>query len=62
MGLSIPVGAEAAYATNGNVAFPGTSAAKTAAETFAVSDLDAHIDDISGSGITISSVTIVAAR
>lgn len=62
MGMLIPTSAEAAYATSGGVAFPGTSAQKTAAETFAVSDLDAHIDDVSGSGITISSVTIVAAR
>lgn len=62
MGLVIPISQEAIYATQGNVGFPGTSAQLTAAQTMGASDLDFHIDDQSGSGITISSVTIVPAR
>lgn len=62
MGLTIPIGAEAIYATQGNVAHPGTSAQITAAQTFAATDIEAHIDDQSGSGITITATQIVAAR
>lgn len=62
MGMPIPIGAEAAYATKGNIAHPGTSAQITAAQTFAATDIEAHIDDQTGSGITITATQIVAAR
>lgn len=62
MGMPIPISAESTYATAGQIGFPGTSAQLTAAQTFAVSDINAHIADQSGSSITVSSATIVAAR
>lgn len=62
MSWPIPISAEAAYATKGNIAFPGTAAELTAAQTRAATDIEAHIDDRSGSGITITATTIVAAR
>ncbi len=62
MGLVIPIGQEAIYATQGNVAFPGTSTQLTAAQTFAATDIEAHVDDQSGSGLTITAAQIVAAR
>lgn len=62
MGLPIRIGEEAAYATSGAIGYPGTSAQLTAAQTFAASDIENHIDDQSGSGITITATTIVAAR
>lgn len=62
MGLPIQIGAEAAYATQGQIAHPGTAAQITAAQTFAATDIESHIDDQSGSGITITATTIVAAR
>lgn len=62
MGLPIAVGQEAIYATQGNIGFPGTAAQLAAAQTFAASDLDAHIDDQTGSGITITATVIVPAR
>lgn len=62
MGLEIPISAEALYATKGNIGFPGTAAQLAAAQTLGASDLDAHIDDQTGSGITISSIAIVPAR
>lgn len=62
MGMLIPVGEEAIYATKGSIGFPGTSAAKTAAQTFAASDISNHVADISGSGLTVTAAAIVAAR
>ncbi len=62
MGWTIPVGQEAIYATQGNIAHPGTAGQIAAAQTFAATDIEAHIDDQSGSGITITAATIVAAR
>lgn len=62
MGLAIPISQEVLYATQGNIGFPGTAGQLTAAQTMGASDLDAHIDDQTGSGITISSITIVPAR
>lgn len=63
MGLPIGIGQEAIYATKGNIAFPGGVAADlTAAQTFAASDIQNHVTDQSGSGITVSAATIVAAR
>lgn len=62
MGWPIPVGQEAIYATQGNIAHPGTSGQITAAQTFAATDIEAHIDDQIGSGITITATQIVAAR
>lgn len=62
MGLPIQIGAEAAYATQGNIAHPGTSAQITAAQTFAATDIESHIDDQSGSGITVTATTILPAR
>ena len=62
MGLPIPISAESAYATQGQIAHPGTSAQITAAQTFAVADINAHVADQTGSGITVSAATIVAAR
>ncbi len=62
MGFPIQTSAEAAYATQGQIAHPGTSGQITAAQTFAATDIESHIDDQSGSGITITATTIVAAR
>lgn len=62
MGLPIQIGQEAAYATKGNIAHPGTSAQITAAQTFAASDIQAHVADQTGSGITVTAAAIVAAR
>lgn len=61
---NVPVGvsAETIYASKGNIGFPGTSAALTAAQTFATSDLNAHFLDQSGSSVVVSSVVIVPAR
>lgn len=61
---NMPVGIseEAIYGSQGNIAFPGTAANKTAAQTKAIADLNAHLLDQSGSAITVSAVTIVAAR
>lgn len=62
MAFPIQTSAEAAYATQGQIAHPGTSAQITAAQTFAATDIESHIDDQSGSGITVTATTIVAAR
>lgn len=62
MGMVIPISEEAIYATKGSIGFPGTSAAKTAAQTLAASDIQNHVTDISGSGLTVSAAAIVAAR
>lgn len=62
MGLPIATGAEALYASKGNIAFPGTSAQRTAAQTFAATDIESHIDDQTGSGITITATQIVLAN
>ena len=62
MGMPILIGEEAAYATKGNIASPKTSAQITADQTFAATDIENHIDDQSGSGITITATQIVAAR
>lgn len=61
---NVPVGlsTETIYAAKGNIGFPGTSAQLTAAQTFAVSDLNNHFADETGSGITVSAVTIIPAR
>lgn len=62
MGMPIPISEEAAYATKGNIGFPGTSAQLTAAQTMAATDIQNHVTDQSGSGITVTATTIVAAR
>lgn len=62
MGFEIPISSDVAYATKGNIAFPGSSAAKTAAQTKAVADLNAHLVDQIGSGVTVTATTIVAAN
>lgn len=62
MGMPINTGAEAGYASQGQIAHPGTAAQITAAQTFAATDIESHVDDQSGSGISVASVTIVAAR
>lgn len=62
MGMPIEIGQEAIYATKGSIAFPGTSADKTAAQTFAATDIQNHMGDITGSGITVTAAAIVAAR
>lgn len=60
----IPVGfsAETIYATQGNIGFPGTAAELTAAQTKAIADANFHFADANGSAMTVSAVTIVAAR
>lgn len=60
--MPIQIGAEAAYSTKGNIAHPGTSAQITAAQTFAASDIQSHVADQTGSGITVTAAAIVAAR
>lgn len=60
--MVIPIGEEAIYATKGSIAYPGSAAARTAAQTFAASDITNHASDISGSGITVSAAAIVLAR
>ncbi len=62
MGMPISISEQAAYASKGNIAHPGTSAQITAAQTFAVADINAHVADQTGSGITVTAATIVAAR
>lgn len=62
MAFPIPIGQEAIYATQGNIAYPGSSADKTAAQTFAVADINAHEVDQTGTGITVSAAAIVLAR
>lgn len=62
MGLPIEIGEQAIYATKGSIAFPGSSADRTAAQTFAASDIQNHVNDQTGSGITVSAAAIVLAR
>lgn len=62
MGYELPFSSDTAYATKGSVAFPGTSAQLTAAQTKAVADINAHILDQTGTGITVTAAAIVAAR
>lgn len=62
MGLPIEIGQEAIYASKGSIAFPGSSADRTAAQTFAATDIGNHVTDQSGSGITVSAAAIVQAR
>lgn len=62
MGREIPISKEAAYATKGNIAFPGTAAERTAAQTKAIADINAAVIDQTGTGITVSAASIIAAR
>ena len=57
-----PISRDVIYASQGNIGHPGTSAKITAAQTFAASDIQAHVADQTGSGITVTAAAIVAAR
>ena len=56
--------AEIIYATAGNIGHPGTAAQRTAANTLAVADLNAQLNQGNGPsvGVTVSAVTVPAAR
>lgn len=58
MAAIAPISRDIIYASQGAIGHPGTSAERTAANTRAAADLNAHF----GAGVTVSAAAVTAAR